>query len=302
MLKLLQWGEPTRPWRLKTPAHMLSLDYLDARFPDARFVMTHRDPTDVMLSVADVYADIVGGFTDDLDRRYLGRAQRRAVVGRHATGRSSSATGGADDRFYDIDFRAMQADPIGEVRGLYAWLGEPVTDEFEAGMQRVVGARTPRTASRSTHADPADFGLDLDAIRPLFADYVDTLAALDRATERQRDTRHGNRPDRRHRPATANYMFAERPDDPEMRDSVSFWVFDDRGEVGLPRIGIEAVAVELGRPRASRSTSRSPTAACTGCATTAQSWPAEGPDGRPTVLGAGPLAFTLRASRSTRGR
>ena len=27
-----------------------------------------------------------------------------------------------------------------------------------------------------------------------------------------------------------------------MRDSVSFWVFDDRGEVGLPRIGIEAVA------------------------------------------------------------
>ena len=37
-------------------------------------------------------------------------------------------------------------------------------------------------------------------------------------------------------------MFAERPDNPEMRDSVSFWVFDDRGEVGLPRIGIEAVA------------------------------------------------------------
>ena len=37
-------------------------------------------------------------------------------------------------------------------------------------------------------------------------------------------------------------MFAQRPDDPEMRDSVSFWVFDDRGEVGLPRVGIEAVA------------------------------------------------------------
>jgi hypothetical protein len=38
------------------------------------------------------------------------------------------------------------------------------------------------------------------------------------------------------------YVFAERPDDPEMRDSVSFWVFDDCGEVGLPRVGIEAVA------------------------------------------------------------
>ena len=32
-------------------------------------------------------------------------------------------------------------------------------------------------------------------------------------------------------------VFASRPDDPEMRDSVSFWVVDDRGAVGLPRIG-----------------------------------------------------------------
>ena len=33
------------------------------------------------------------------------------------------------------------------------------------------------------------------------------------------------------------FVFADRPDDPEMRDSVSFWVSDDRGEVGLPRVG-----------------------------------------------------------------
>ncbi|WP_262403243.1 hypothetical protein [Actinomadura sp. CNU-125] len=38
------------------------------------------------------------------------------------------------------------------------------------------------------------------------------------------------------------YMFADRPDAPEMRDSVSFWVVDDRGEMGLPRVGVEAVA------------------------------------------------------------
>ena len=40
VLKLLQWGEPPRPWRLKSPAHVLSLDALDRVFPDARFVMT----------------------------------------------------------------------------------------------------------------------------------------------------------------------------------------------------------------------------------------------------------------------
>jgi hypothetical protein len=85
-------------------------------------------------------------------------------------------------------------------------------------------------------------------------------------------------------------MFAQRPDNPEMRDSVSFWVVDDRGEVGLPRIGIEAVAanwdahdiqvnVAFADGRVFRQRENGP------------SLPVEGPDGRPTVLGAGGLAF-----------
>jgi hypothetical protein len=170
VMKLLSWGEPTRPWRLKSPSHVLWLDALNHAFPDARFVMTHRDPTDVILSVADVYADMVGGFSDHLDREYLGRlniehwslGMQRALQFRD---------GGADDRFYDIDFRAMQADPVREVRGLYAWLGEPVSDEFESRM-RGWWAEAALEREPSTHADPVAFGIDLDKVRPLFADYA----------------------------------------------------------------------------------------------------------------------------------
>lgn len=90
--------------------------------------------------------------------------------------------------------------------------------------------------------------------------------------------------------AGREYVFAERPDDPEMRDSASFWVFDDSGDVGLPRIGIEAVAahweahqiqVNLAFPDGrvyrlrDNAPARSPFA----------------PDGTPAVLGAGPIAF-----------
>ncbi|ULE33004.1 hypothetical protein [Mycobacterium sp. IDR2000157661] len=89
-------------------------------------------------------------------------------------------------------------------------------------------------------------------------------------------------------------MFARRPDNPEMRDSVSFWVFDERGEFGLPRIGIEAVAsnwdthgiqvnVAFADGRVYRLRTEGP------------SKPVEGPDGRPTVLGAGALAFACVA-------
>jgi Sulfotransferase family len=171
VLKLLQWGAPTRPWRLKSPAHVLWLDHLNQVFPDARFVMTHRDPTDVILSVADVYADIAGGFTDHLDRRYLGELN----VSHWSVGMDRAVKfrdGGADGRFFDIDFRAMQADPIGEVRRLYAWLGEPVTDEFESRM-RSWWAENAEKREPHSHADAEAFGIDLDAIRPLFASYVD---------------------------------------------------------------------------------------------------------------------------------
>jgi hypothetical protein len=175
VLKLLQWGEPTRPWRLKSPSHVLALGHLDKAFPDARFVMTHRDPTDVLLSVADVYADIVGGFSDHVDRRYLGElnvTQWSVGMRRAVEFRSQDRPGGADHRFFDIDFRAMTADPVGEVRALYAWLGLPVTEEFEAGM-RTWWAHNAENREPATKADAKDFGLDFDRVRPRFVDYVE---------------------------------------------------------------------------------------------------------------------------------
>ena len=51
----------------------------------------------------------------------------------------------------------MQADPIGEVRGLYGWLGEPVTAEFATRM-REWWAATTRITSPADIADPARSG------------------------------------------------------------------------------------------------------------------------------------------------
>ncbi|MCV7057098.1 sulfotransferase family protein [Mycolicibacterium gilvum] len=174
VLKLLQWGEPERPWRLKCPSHVLWLDAVDAAFPDARYVMTHRDPTDVILSVADLYADIIASFTDDLDRPSIGRLNvEHWSLGMARTVEFRAAATG--DRFYDIDFRAMQSDPVGEVTGLYSWLRAPVSDEF-AGRMQSWWAQAATEREPSSHADAAEFGLDLDAVRPLFADYVEHAA------------------------------------------------------------------------------------------------------------------------------
>lgn len=173
VLKLLQWGEPARPWRLKSPAHMISLSALNRVFPDARFVMTHRDPTDVMLSVADVYADIVGGFSDHVDLHYLGElnvTQWAVAMERTLDFREGRGAG----RFHDIGFRAMQRDPVGEVRRLYAWLEVPVSEVFE---RRMGDWWAVNAQAREPHprAEAATYGLDLAAIRLRFTRYVNTL-------------------------------------------------------------------------------------------------------------------------------
>lgn len=39
-----------------------------------------------------------------------------------------------------------------------------------------------------------------------------------------------------------DYMITEKPDDPAMRESASIWLYEENGEFGFPRVGIEAIA------------------------------------------------------------
>lgn len=91
-------------------------------------------------------------------------------------------------------------------------------------------------------------------------------------------------------PATREHLLAERPADPEVHDSVSFWVFDDRGEVALPRVGIEAVGSHWSHHGVQANVAF-PDGTVYRLRTDAPSMSPIGADGQPSVLGAGPLAF-----------
>ncbi|MDO8862975.1 sulfotransferase [Haliea sp. E1-2-M8] len=54
MLKLLQWRNPRRHWLLKAPSHLGNLRVLFRTFPDARVVITHRDPVVAQASVTNL--------------------------------------------------------------------------------------------------------------------------------------------------------------------------------------------------------------------------------------------------------
>src|SRR4029077_19850089 len=68
-LQHLQSGVPGQ-WLLKSPAHLWQLDTLVAEYPDAVIVQTHRDPLNVISSIASLthhvrrmasdYGDVAG--------------------------------------------------------------------------------------------------------------------------------------------------------------------------------------------------------------------------------------------------
>jgi hypothetical protein len=73
VLQVLQRRFRTERWVLKSPVHLHSLPTLLAVFPDARLVVTHRDPLAVLGSVTSLVATMRWTHSDNVDYADIGR-------------------------------------------------------------------------------------------------------------------------------------------------------------------------------------------------------------------------------------
>jgi Sulfotransferase family len=171
VLKLLQWRCPPDRWWLKSPAHMLSIDALDAVYPDARFVMTHRDVGKVLPSVCALYSTLSTILTERPDPEAIGA--HNSEVWRTALERLIDFRDrGNDHRFFDLAFDAVQRDPIGQVAQLYADLGDDLSDKASQRM-REWWAQSSENRSGPGSYSPGTFGLDPTTIDEKFAFYYE---------------------------------------------------------------------------------------------------------------------------------
>jgi len=85
-------------------------------------------------------------------------------------------------------------------------------------------------------------------------------------------------------------FFAEKPDDPAMRESTSVWLFEEDGEFALPRIGIEAEARAWDRRVHQANFAFPGGRILDGMGGGSGPSPLDA-DGRPTIFGSGPLRF-----------
>jgi hypothetical protein len=90
--------------------------------------------------------------------------------------------------------------------------------------------------------------------------------------------------------ASREAVLHDRPDDPQLREAVNMWIWDDEGRFGLPRMAVEAIG-DRWQERAVQANIAFPggrvlLGTCVGAAV-----PARTASGSPAVLGAGPLSF-----------
>jgi hypothetical protein len=177
VLKLLQWKTPEKRWRLKSPTHTLFLEAYEKVFPDARFVQTHRDVSKVLPSVSDLYFTMLQIGNPSTDPLYVGELnmhQWGLALDRCLAFRDDPAR---DAKFFDIGFAPFQADPVGEIRKLYDWLGDDLTDDT---VERMIEWRedNPKDKYGRHEYDAAQFGITADSLQKRFGAYRERFAAL----------------------------------------------------------------------------------------------------------------------------
>jgi hypothetical protein len=169
VLKLLQWRCPPRRWWLKSPAHMASIEALDAVYPDARFVMTHRDVASVIPSLCALKHALTSPLTSRMETTALGR--READLWHEALQRTLALRdAGREERFFDVSFARMQAAPLEAVAELYRALGDELQADARARMAQWWEDNAPQRRAGPS-PDPAAFGIDEKDLRERFDFY-----------------------------------------------------------------------------------------------------------------------------------
>jgi hypothetical protein len=170
-LQYLQWQRPAEHWVLKAPAHLFGLAELLETYPDAGIVQTHRDPLEVLPSLASLSTALRGAFSASADPAAIGREMSRrwgdgvlAAVEARDSGRLPDAS------FIDVAYRRIVDAPLDTVRAIYARFGRPLTDEAEAAMRRFLAANPKDKHGRHRYSLGA-FGQDREAEAARFTDY-----------------------------------------------------------------------------------------------------------------------------------
>ncbi len=168
-LQLLGWRCRGERWVLKAPMHLLGLAAILSVYPDARIVMTHRDPVSVVLSEASLFRTMREAFHDHVRGDAVGR-EMLEHLGEWTDAALRARDAHPGTTFVDLSYRALTADPMAAVREIYARFGATLSGAAEQNMQRWLRDHPQHAHGRHEYT-AQEFGLPPERIRERFGAY-----------------------------------------------------------------------------------------------------------------------------------
>ncbi len=168
-LQVLQSKAPG-VWSLKLPSHSLAIRVVFETYPDARVIWCHRDPFKSTASLCSLVVNVHNMILDGPDFEHLIRTYPKQLA-EHVRRPMALQDELQKDPFYHLFYGDMMRDPIGEMRKLYAWLGDAFAPEAEAGMRAWLDANPQGKFGKHSY-DLEKFGLSKAHLAPYFEDYL----------------------------------------------------------------------------------------------------------------------------------
>jgi hypothetical protein len=172
-LQNLQWRCPGERWVLKAPPHLPGLRALCATYPDANIVMTHRDPLEVVGSIASLHVVLRQTFSRHVDPFEVGAEVTRLLADDIRRGLEARDDGCAPpERFLDLQYAELMADPIAAVARIYRHFDLRFSTEAERAMRRHL-TQSPKDLHGPHVYSLGQFGLDAETERARYRAYWD---------------------------------------------------------------------------------------------------------------------------------
>ena len=170
----MQSGVPGQ-WLLKSPAHLWQLDALFAEYPDALIVQTHRDPLNVISSIAALTNHLRRMGSDESDIAECAvQSYEEIVVGLEREMALRDGGGVPTDQVIDVHYADFINDPWTTIGGIYQKLGRELRPDTEQRMRDFLAAH-PGSGGRGRYTW-SDTGLDAGEVRDRVRAYQERYA------------------------------------------------------------------------------------------------------------------------------
>ncbi len=170
VLRVLQQRMPSARWVLKSPVHLQAVPTLVATYPDASFVVTHREPAQFLASVSSLVATLRSAFSDSVDAVAIGR-YHQALYERSLDSLVDHVDQNVlpPDRTVHVSFKDLVADTPATVASICERIG---VDPAAGRLSSSIVAKEVREDAAGAHKyQPSDFGLDNAEISRTFDRY-----------------------------------------------------------------------------------------------------------------------------------